>query len=52
MIYPESLHHLWGGWMIFWWIFLIAIVVGAAFLFARQGNMKIEKSALDILKER
>lgn len=41
-----------GGWMILWWIFSIAVIVGVAVFVARLGKTRSEKSALDILKER
>lgn len=42
-----------GGWMSLWWIFVIAVIVGAVLFFIRQqGNINRDKSAFDILKER
>ena len=41
-----------GGWMVLWWILLIAVIVGVISFTARQGKGRQEKSALDILKER
>jgi len=50
---PMRMHQMWGmggGWMILWWVFLIAIIVGVATFITRQGKTKTEKSVLDILK--
>lgn len=41
-----------GGWMFFWWIFIVLIIVGPFIFFIRQARGNNEKSALDILKER
>lgn len=52
---PMGMHQMWGmggGWMILWWIFLIAVIAGVVALIARKGNPRAEKSALDVLKER
>ena len=52
---PIGMHQMWGmggSWMILWWIFLIALIVGIIMFITRLGATGPGKSALDILKER
>lgn len=54
---PSGMHTMFwngmGGWMFLWWILIIVVIVGAVSFFVRQqGSSNLEKSALDILKER
>lgn len=50
-----GMHQMWGMggvWMILWWIFLIAVIIGVVVFIIRQVKTEPKKSALDILKER